>query len=110
MEVLSQRQLMLPLKIKKKRSLQQKLKKHHRSTTTANTSNGRIFASPLAKKIAADKGYQLSDIIGSGENGRIIKKDVENYTPTAKTVEVVKTETASPAVAYVLLAKKNQKK
>ena len=71
------------------------------TTTTANITNGRIFASPLAKKIAADKGYQLSDIKGSGENGRIIKKDVENHTPTAKTVEVAKTETIAPAMTYI---------
>ena len=49
-----------------------------------NTSNGRIFASPLAKKIASDKGINLADLNGSGENGRIIKKDVENYTPSVK--------------------------
>ncbi|CAI8296025.1 MAG: Dihydrolipoyllysine-residue acetyltransferase component of pyruvate dehydrogenase complex [Polaribacter sp. SA4-10] len=71
------------------------------STATVNTTNGRIFASPLAKKIAADKGYQLSDIKGSGENGRIIKKDVENHTPAAKTVEIVKIETAAPAITYI---------
>lgn len=53
-------------------------------TTNNNTSNGRIFASPLAKKIASDKGINLADVNGSGENGRIIKKDVENYTPSAK--------------------------
>ena len=53
--------------------------------SNSNTSNGRIFASPLAKKIASDKGINLADVIGSGENGRIIKKDVENYTPSAKT-------------------------
>ena len=55
-------------------------------TVTTTASGGRIFASPLAKKIAKDKGINLADINGSGENGRIIKKDVENYTPTA-TVE-----------------------
>jgi len=55
--------------------------------TTTNANGGRIFASPLAKKIAKDKGINLADIQGSGENGRIIKKDVENYTPSAK-VEV----------------------
>ena len=71
------------------------------STTTANTTNGRIFASPLAKKIAADKGFQLSDIKGSGENGRIIKKDVENHTPIAQTVAITKTETTAPAMTYV---------
>lgn len=57
------------------------------TNTTTNTSNGRIFASPLAKKIASDKGINLSDVNGSGENGRIIKKDVESFTPTAKVFE-----------------------
>ncbi len=44
---------------------------------------GRIFASPLAKKIASDKGIDLSKVKGTGENGRITKKDVEGYTPVA---------------------------
>lgn len=43
--------------------------------------NQRIFASPLAKKIAVEKGIILGDISGSGENGRIIKRDVEQYQP-----------------------------
>ena len=46
--------------------------------------NGRIFASPLAKKIAAEKGIDLSQVQGSGENGRVVKKDVENYKPSAQ--------------------------
>jgi pyruvate dehydrogenase E2 component (dihydrolipoamide acetyltransferase) len=45
---------------------------------TSNTSD-RIFASPLAKKIAQDKGIDLSQVKGSGENGRIVKGDVENF-------------------------------
>ena len=45
----------------------------------------RIFASPLAKKIAADKGIDLASVSGSGDNGRIIKKDIENFTPSAAT-------------------------
>ena len=57
------------------------------AAATTNTNGGRVFASPLAKKIAADKGINLADVSGSGENGRIIKKDVENYTPAAKTAE-----------------------
>ncbi|WP_424002307.1 2-oxo acid dehydrogenase subunit E2 [Maribacter sp. IgM3_T14_3] len=43
----------------------------------------RIFASPLAKKIAADKGIDLAKVSGSGDHGRITKKDIENYTPSA---------------------------
>ncbi len=48
---------------------------------TAVNNGGRIFASPLAKKIASDKGIDLSKVKGTGENGRITKKDVESYTP-----------------------------
>ncbi len=44
---------------------------------------GRIFASPLAKKIAQEKGIDLKYVKGTGENGRITRSDLENYTPTA---------------------------
>jgi len=44
--------------------------------------DGRVKASPLAKKIAADKGIDLNSVNGSGPEGRIIKKDLETYTPT----------------------------
>ena len=55
---------------------------------TATTQDGRVFASPLAKKIAADKGINLAQVAGSGDNGRIVKRDIENfkapaYTPAA---------------------------
>jgi len=49
------------------------------------TSNERVFVSPLAKKIADEKGINLSQVNGSGENGRIIKSDVENFVPSATT-------------------------
>lgn len=50
----------------------------------ATTNDGdRIFASPLARKIAEEKGINLNDVKGTGENGRIVKKDIENYTPKA---------------------------
>ncbi|SFW42411.1 pyruvate dehydrogenase complex dihydrolipoamide acetyltransferase [Cellulophaga fucicola] len=48
-----------------------------------STDGKRVFASPLAKKIAADKGINLADVTGSGDNGRIVKKDVESFTPSA---------------------------
>jgi pyruvate dehydrogenase E2 component (dihydrolipoamide acetyltransferase) len=70
--------------------------------TSTNNAGGRIFASPLAKKIASDKGINLADVNGSGENGRIIKKDIENYTPSAKPVETAKQDTAvAPAMNFV---------
>ncbi len=49
----------------------------------ASSAGQRILASPLAKKIASEKGIQLNQVKGSGENGRIVKSDVENFTPTA---------------------------
>lgn len=59
-------------------------KKSEKSQTrTVSTQEGRIFASPLARKIAEDKGIDLKWIQGTGENGRIIKADVENYQPAA---------------------------
>jgi pyruvate dehydrogenase E2 component (dihydrolipoamide acetyltransferase) len=45
--------------------------------------NGRIKASPLAKKLASEKGIDLGAVQGSGDGGRIVKKDVDNYTPAA---------------------------
>ncbi|MBX2829062.1 MAG: pyruvate dehydrogenase complex dihydrolipoamide acetyltransferase [Flavobacteriaceae bacterium] len=50
---------------------------------TTQSTGGRIFASPLAKKLAEEKGIDLSRVQGSGENGRIIKRDIENYQPSA---------------------------
>ncbi len=53
-------------------------------TTVANSSTGdRIKASPLAKKMAEDKGFDISQVNGSGEGGRIVKRDVENFVPAA---------------------------
>jgi len=45
----------------------------------------RIFISPLAKKIAEEKGINIAQVQGSGENGRIVKSDIENYTPSSAT-------------------------
>ncbi len=52
------------------------------STSSAESDDGRVKASPLAKKIAADKGINLSDVDGSGPDGRIVKKDVESFSPS----------------------------
>lgn len=53
-------------------------------TTKKSTSDGRIIASPLAKRLASEKGIDISEVQGSGDGGRIIKKDVENFKPAAK--------------------------
>ncbi len=49
---------------------------------------GRLHISPLARKMADDKGIALNQLVGSGENGRIIKRDVENFTPSEVTSSV----------------------
>ncbi|WP_028788013.1 pyruvate dehydrogenase complex dihydrolipoamide acetyltransferase [Terrimonas ferruginea] len=54
------------------------------ATETASGSadaNGRVKASPLARRLAADKGIDLAKVQGSGDNGRIVKSDIDNYTP-----------------------------
>jgi pyruvate dehydrogenase E2 component (dihydrolipoamide acetyltransferase) len=48
------------------------------------SSNGRVKASPLAKKLAAEKGIDLKAVQGSGDDGRITKKDIENFKPSSQ--------------------------
>ena len=45
----------------------------------STSSNGRVVASPLAKKLASDKGIDISRVSGSGDGGRIVKRDVESF-------------------------------
>jgi pyruvate dehydrogenase E2 component (dihydrolipoamide acetyltransferase) len=63
------------------------------------TDGKRILASPLAKKIASDKGIQLNQVKGSGENGRIVKSDIENFTPATATSAPAPAAAATPSVA-----------
>jgi pyruvate dehydrogenase E2 component (dihydrolipoamide acetyltransferase) len=55
------------------------------STSSNGNSEGRVFISPLAKKMAEENGYDINQIEGSGENGRITKKDIEGFTPQKAT-------------------------
>ncbi|MEH6406541.1 MAG: pyruvate dehydrogenase complex dihydrolipoamide acetyltransferase [Leeuwenhoekiella sp.] len=75
-----------PKKEEKKESLKDKDTDTSKMTGEAKSStsaDGRIFASPLAKKLAEEKGITISNVKGSGDGGRIVRKDVENYTPAA---------------------------
>ncbi len=65
------------------------------ATPENSTTSGRVVASPLAKKIAAEKGINLATIQGSGDHGRVIKRDVENFVPSATTIS---TPVAQPIV------------
>ncbi|SEN44669.1 pyruvate dehydrogenase E2 component (dihydrolipoamide acetyltransferase) [Flavobacterium sp. CF108] len=77
-------------------------------TVADNSNGGRILASPLAKKIASDKGIQLNQVKGSGENGRIVKSDIENFTPSAQaqttaSAPAAKQEASAPAAPKVFV-------
>jgi pyruvate dehydrogenase E2 component (dihydrolipoamide acetyltransferase) len=67
------------------------------TTNDQSSSDQRIKASPLAKKLAADKGIDLTKVNGSGDNGRITKKDIDNYTPVAAAPAKSTTAPAAPA-------------
>ncbi|MBY5975827.1 pyruvate dehydrogenase complex dihydrolipoamide acetyltransferase [Phaeobacter italicus] len=65
----------------------------------AGADGSRIFASPLARRIAADKGLDLADISGSGPRGRIVKADVENATAAPKAAAAAPAAAAPAAAA-----------
>tara|TARA_B110000008_G_scaffold273445_1_gene307739 strand:- start:30270 stop:31889 length:1620 start_codon:yes stop_codon:yes gene_type:complete len=79
------------------------IEKYEPEVSKSNNTDGRIFASPLAKKIAKDKGISLADVKGSGENGRIVKKDVEKYTTASATLEepITINQAATPLATYI---------
>jgi pyruvate dehydrogenase E2 component (dihydrolipoamide acetyltransferase) len=61
----------------------------------------RIFASPIAKKIALERGIPLSQVKGTGPDGRIIREDVEKYKPELATPGVSPSAPADPSADYV---------
>ena len=68
---------------------------------SAISANGRIKASPLAKKLASEKGIDIVQVVGTGEGGRIIKRDVESFVPSAQPVIMTapaQSVAASPAI------------
>ncbi len=68
----------------------------------SSSSSDRVAISPLAKKMAQDKGVDINSVQGSGENGRIVKKDIENYQPAAKPAASAPAASAAPvAVNFV---------
>lgn len=75
-----------------------KTEEKQESAPVAAASTGeRVAISPLAKKIAQDKGIDFASIKGSGENGRIVKKDIENYQPSAQPAAAASAPKAAPA-------------
>ena len=72
------------------------------AVASAHSNDGRVKASPLAKILAKDKGIDLGQIKGSGDAGRIIKKDVDDYTPgSAPITAAVHATVAPPVTSFV---------
>ena len=67
-----------------------------KTVSAVSSENGRIIASPLAKALAKEKGINLAKIVGTGENGRIIKVDIENYNPVVEVAASSQTVVAAP--------------
>ena len=65
----------------------------HAPETSTPQGDAHTKASPLAKKIAEDRGINISQVSGTGDNGRIVKRDIENYTPS---VNQASASTAAP--------------
>jgi pyruvate dehydrogenase E2 component (dihydrolipoamide acetyltransferase) len=66
-------------KKEEKKSEESKEEKTETKETSSESDNGRVKASPLAKKMAEDKGIDISSVQGSGPDGRVVKKDIEDY-------------------------------
>ena len=73
----------------------------NKEVPVANTTeqNGRVKASPLARKMAAEKGIAITALHGSGDGGRVIRKDVENYQPGINANKDLPTQASSQASA-----------
>ncbi len=64
----------------------------------ANNTNGRIKISPLARKLATEKGFDITQITGTGDQGRIVKRDVESFVPAPAAQPAKTQESTSVAV------------
>jgi pyruvate dehydrogenase E2 component (dihydrolipoamide acetyltransferase) len=61
----------------------------------AASENGRLKASPLAKKLAEDKGIDIKQVVGSGDGGRIIKRDIDSFVPATAAAPIASQPAAS---------------
>lgn len=75
----------------------------------SSSDNGRIKASPLAKKIASEKGIDIAQVNGSGPDGRIVKADVENFTPSQAQEKAADSGQPSISIPKVVGEEKSEK-
>ncbi len=70
------------------------------AVSSSSANNGRVKASPLAKKLAAEKGIDIKAISGSGDGGRIIKADIDSYKQSAVSSQQPAITTAAPVPLF----------
>lgn len=73
-------------------------------SSVSTHTDGSLKASPLAKRLAKEKGIPLAEVAGSGENGRIVKRDIEGYTPQQAPATVTKTASAAPVASAPIVS------
>jgi len=81
-----------------KATSQPETEKEQAASSSTNGTNGRLKASPLAKKLAKEKGIDLKTVHGSGDGGRIVKADVDSFSPQT-TVDRPQTKAATPVTS-----------
>ncbi|MEY4885332.1 MAG: hypothetical protein RL151_641 [Bacteroidota bacterium] len=71
------------------------------AAAASSEDNGRLKASPLARKLAAEKGIDIRKVAGSGDGGRIVRRDVDGFVPAAASAPTAAPVAAAPAAAPV---------
>ena len=69
--------------------------KNESKSESVNFEESRIFASPLAKKMASEKGIMLNNVVGTGDGGRIIKRDILNFKSSPRSIKKLEKELSS---------------
>ncbi len=86
-------------KKEEKKSEEKEEEKTETKETSSESENGRVKASPLAKKMAEDKGIDISSVKGSGPEGRIVKKDIEDFKEGSSSGSGLSKPSSSPAAS-----------
>jgi pyruvate dehydrogenase E2 component (dihydrolipoamide acetyltransferase) len=74
---------------------------------SSSSGNGRMKVSPLARKLAKEKGYDLSSIRGTGDQGRIVRRDIENFRGAAAAPSSAKEKPGAPVVLPQIVGKES---
>jgi pyruvate dehydrogenase E2 component (dihydrolipoamide acetyltransferase) len=91
-EIIQEMPLQENISLKNNDNVNSDKRKNESKNEFLNSHVDRIFASPLAKKMASEKGIILNDLVGTGDGGRIIKRDIENHVPISNLPKKIEKE------------------